>query len=128
MGKMPVAEAVERYVSLQNEIKGLQLEFDEIKQMLIDFCQAEGLNRVYGTEHAITYKLVEKAGFSEDEIRALLEPDGLWVRVLGLDQAKLRELAADEAVAQEVRRKLEALKQVISRYPQLWVRRLVGEE
>ena len=119
---------MERYVSLQSEIKGLQLEFDEIKQMLIDFCQAEGLNRVYGTEHAITYKLVEKAGFSEDEVRALLEPEGLWGRVLGLDQAKLRELAADEAVAQEVRRKLEALKQVISRYPQLWVRRLVGEE
>ena len=128
LGGMPVAEAVERYVSLQNEIKELQLKLEEIKQMLIDFCQAEGLNRVYGTEHAITYKLVEKAGFSEDEVRALLEPEGLWGRVLGLDRVKLNQLVTDEAVAQEVRRKLEALKQVISSYPQLWVRRLVEEE
>jgi len=125
---MPVAEAVERYVSLQSQIKELQLQFDEIKQTIIDFCQAEGLNRVYGRENAITYKLVEKTGFSEDEVRALLEPMGLWNRVLSLDQSRLRQLVTDETVAEEVRRKLEALKQVISTYPQLWGRRLAEEE
>ena len=128
LGGMAVAGAVKRYVSLQSQIKELQLEFDEIKQMIIDFCQAEGLNRVYGREHAITYKLVEKAGFTEDEVRALLEPEGLWNRVLGLDQSRLRQLATDEAVAKDIRRKLEALRQVISTYPQLWVRRLIEEE
>jgi len=128
LGGMAVAEAVKRYVSLQSQIKELQLEFDEIKQMIIDFCQAEGLNRVYGREHAITYKLVEKAGFSEDEVRALLEPEGLWNRVLGLDQSRLRQLVTDEAVAKDIRRKLEALRQVISTHPQLWVRRLIEEE
>jgi len=128
LGGMAVAEAVERYVSLQNEIKELQLKFDELKQMIVDFCQAEGLNRVYGREHALTYKLVERAGFSEDEVRALLEPEGLWERVLSFDPSKLKELIADEAVAQEVRGKLEALKQVISTHPQLWLRRLVEEE
>jgi len=125
---MPVAEAVERYVSLQSQIKEQQLQFDEIKQMIIDFCQAEGLNRVYGREHAITYKLVERAGFSEDEVRALLEPEGLWERVLSLDQSRLRQLVADEAVVRDIRHKLEALKQVISTHPQLWVRRLIEEE
>jgi putative RecB family exonuclease len=127
-GGMPVAEAVERYISLQSQIKELQLQFDEIKQTIIDFCQAEGLNRVYGRENAITYKLVEKAGFSEDEVRALLEPLGLWNRVLGLDQSRLKQLITDETVAAEVRRKLGALKQVISTYPQLWGRKLAEEE
>ena len=128
LGGMGAAEAVERYVSLQNEIKELQLKFDELKQMLVDFCQAGGLNRVYGREHALTYKLVERAGFSEDEVRALLEPEGLWGRVLSFDQSKLKELISDEGVAEEVRRKLEALKQVVSTHPQLWLRRLVEEE
>ena len=123
-----MAEAVERYVALQREIKELQLKFDELKQMIVDFCQAEGLNRVYGTEHALTYKLVERTGFSEDEVRALLEPEGFWPRVLSFDQSKLKELITNEAVAQEVRRKLEALKQVISTHPQLWLRKLVEEE
>jgi putative RecB family exonuclease len=128
LGGIAVAEAVERYVSLQSQIKELQLEFEEIKQMLVGFCQAEGLNRVYGSDHALTYKLVEKTGFSEDEVRALLEPEGLWSRVLSLDQSKLKQLITDEVVAQDIRRKLEALKQVISTYPQFWPRKLIEEE
>ncbi len=125
---MAVDEAVEHYISLQSQIKELQLKFDELKQMIIDFCQAEGLNRVYGKEHAITYKLVEKTGFGEDEVRALLEPEGLWQQVLSLDQSKLKQLATDEEVAKDIKDKLEALKQVVATSPRLWVRRLIEEE
>jgi len=125
---MTIDEAVEGFVSLQNQIKELQLQLDEIKQMVTDFCQAEGLKRVYGKEHAITYKLVERAGFSEDEVRALLEPEGLWNRVLSFDQSRLKQLIADEETAKGIRDKLEGLKRVISTYPRLSVRRLIEEE
>ncbi len=125
---MAVDEAVEKYVSLQGQIRELQLKFEEIKQVIIDFCQAEGLNRVYGREHAITYKLVERTGFSEDEVRALLEPEGLWNRVLSLDQSNLNQLITDEEVAKDIKDKLEALRQVVSSSPRLWVRRLIEEE
>ncbi len=127
-GEVAVAGVVERYVSLQSQIKELQLELNEIKQGLADFCLAEGLNRVYGAEHALTYKLVEKTGFNEEEVRALLEPAGLLDRVLSLDSARLKELISDEAVAKDIRNKLEALKQVVASYPQFWPRRLVEEE
>lgn len=123
-----VPQSVERYVALQKEIKGLELELDELKATIAAFCQAEGLNRVYGTNHALTYKMVERAGYSEAEVKALLEPEGLWPRVLGFDQFKLKELIKDEAVARELRQKLAELKQVVSASPQLWVRRLVEEE
>ena len=125
---MAVDEAVEKYISLQGQIRELQLQLEEIKQLIIDFCQAEGLNRVYGREHAITYKLVERTGFSEDEVRALLEPEGLWNRVLSLDQSNLNQLITDEKVVKDIRDKLEALRQVISSSPRLWVRRLIEEE
>ncbi len=125
---MAVDEAVEHYVSLQGQIKELESQLEEIKQVIIDFCQAEGLNRVYGREHAITYRLVDKTGFSEGEVRALLEPEGLWHRVLSLDQSQLKQLITDEAVAKDIRHKLEALRQVISSSPRLWVRRLIEEE
>ena len=125
---MVVDEAVERYVSLQAQIKDLETQLGEIKQMIINFCQAEGLNRVYGREHAVTYRLVDKAGFSEGEVRALLEPEGLWQQVLSLDQSRLKQLITDEAVAEDIRHNLEALRQVISSSPRLWVRRLIEEE
>ena len=122
------ADAVERYASLQEQIKELQLEIDEIKQTIVDFCQAQGLNRVFGSEHAITYKLMERTGFSEDEARAILEPEGLWDRVLSFDQSQLKQLLADEEVAGDIRNKLKALKQVVSTYPQLWVKGLAEQE
>ena len=128
LGGVAVAEAVEHYVSLQSQIKELQSQFEEVKKRLIDFCQAEGLNRAYGREHAITYKLVEKTGFSEDEVRALLESEGLWHRVLSLDQSRLRQFITDEAIAKDIRDKLEALRQIVSTYPQLWARRITEEE
>ena len=117
-----VSDAVEYYVSLQSQIKELQSQLAVVKQMLIDFCQAEGLNRVYGKEHDITCKLVEKTGFSEDEVRALLEPEGLWDRVLSLDQSQLKQLITDEMVAKDFRDKLETLRRVVSSYHQLRVR------
>jgi len=125
---MTAAEAVERYVSLQNQIKELEAQLEETRQMIIDYCQAEGLNRVYGRENAITYKLVERMGFDEDEIKVLLEPEGMWERVLGFDQSRIKQLLADEKVAGDIKRKLESLKQVISSSPRLWVRRLTEEE
>ena len=128
LGGMAVDEAVERYVSLQSEIRELQLKLDELRQMLVAYCQTEDLNRVFGSEHALTYKMVEKTGFSEDEVRALLEPEGLLDGVLSLDQSKLRQLISDEAVAEDIRNKLEALRQVISTYPQLYPRKLAQEE
>ena len=113
---------------MQGQLKELGAQLEEIKQMITDFCQAEGLNRVYGKEHAITYKLVDKAGFSEDEVRALLEPEGLWQRVLSLDQSRLKQLISDETVARDIRHQLAALRQVIASSPRLWVSRLIDDE
>jgi len=71
---------------------------------------------------------MEKTGFSEDEVKALLEPEGLWHKILCLDQSRLRQLITDETVAKDIREKLEALRRVVSAYPQLWVRRIMEEE
>ena len=123
-----VPQSVERYVALQREIKGLELELKELKEMIVAYCQAQGLKRVYGQGHALTYGVRNNENYREDEVKALLEPAGLWPRVLGFDQYKLRELIKDENVAGELRKKLAELKQLVSSSPQLWVRRLVEEE
>jgi RecB family exonuclease len=119
-------DAVERYAALQSQVKELQAQLEEARQTIIEFCQAEGLNRVFGSEHEITYKIMEKTGFNEDEVRALLEPEGLWEKVLGLDQARLKELLADGSIASDLKKRLESLKRVISTYPQLWLKKRAG--
>jgi len=123
-----IIDTVEQYVALQQEIKMLQKRLEELKQTIISYCEAQGLNRVYGRENAITYKLVEMTGFDEAEVRALLEPQGLWERVLSLDPSRLKQLLADECLACELRDQLNALKQITSLSPRLWVRKLREED
>lgn len=126
--ELNIPETVEQYITIQNSIKELRAQLDEIRENITSYCQDNNLNRIFGGEYAITCKLVEKTGFSEDEIRALLEPEGLWQQVLSLDQSKLMKLARDEMVAAEIRDKLDKLKKVISTSPRLWVRRVSQEE
>lgn len=125
---LAAAEAVERYAALQTQIKDLQTDLDEVRQTIIDYCQAEGLNRVYGSENEISYKITEKNGYNEDEIKAVLGPAGLWEKVLGFDQALLKKLITDKVLPADIVKKLASLKKVISSYPQLWLRKSSGEE
>jgi putative RecB family exonuclease len=116
------AEAVERYASIQAEIKGLEKELQIAKQVIIDYCRAEGLNRVFGGEHEANYRMMEKTGFDEDEVRALLEPEGLWERVLCMDAARLKQLMADASLPPEMRKRLESLRRVVSSHAQVWLK------
>ena len=106
----------------------LELKFNDIKQMIINYCQSEGYNRVYSKDNAITYKFVERTGFDEEEVRALLEPEGLWQKVIGFDPSLVRELLADKGLDRDIKDSLQKLKRVTSRYPQLTVKKLAEEE
>jgi hypothetical protein len=123
-----MTEAVEKYVSLQAEMKGLKAQLEEIRQEIIAYCQAEGLSRVFGEEHAITCKPQEKAVFDENGAREILEPEGLWDRVLRFDPAALKELLDDESLPSALRARLEGIRQVVTGSPRLWVRRIGGDE
>jgi putative RecB family exonuclease len=115
-------DAVGRYADLQAQIKELQAQLEEARQAIIDYCQKEGLNRVFGSEYDITYKLAERTGFDEEEVRTLLEPAGLWEKVLGFDPSLLKQLLSDDTAPGDIRDKLKALRRVMATFPQLRLR------
>ncbi|HTY81970.1 MAG TPA: PD-(D/E)XK nuclease family protein [Dehalococcoidales bacterium] len=117
------SDAVERYASLQVMIKDLQSQLDETRREIVEFCQKEGICRVFGSEHEMTYKIVERAGYAEDEVRAVLEPLGIWESVVGLDPARLKQLLADGALAADIKKKIEGLKKITSSYPLVWLKK-----
>jgi putative RecB family exonuclease len=131
-GQAPLPEtiaagAVEKYAEINVKIKELQTQLEEARQIIIEYCQSHGLNRVFGSEYEATYRMMERAGFSEDEVRAVLEPAGLWEKVIGLDQSRLKQFLANEA-APEIIKKIDSLKRITSTYPQLWLKKSGGEE
>lgn len=125
---MVIEDAIERYVDLQNQVKTLEAELNLVRQMILDFCQAEDVTRVFGRSHAITYGLVGRSGYDEEEVKALLQPQGLWDKVLSFDQTKVKELLESVDITRDLKKRLQAIKHVMSQSPRLWVKELEEDE
>jgi putative RecB family exonuclease len=122
------ADAANRYTALQVKIKELETELNDVRQNIVSYCREQGLNRVFGDSCQITYRMVEKAGYDEAGVKEVLEPQGLWEKVLSFDQALLNRLVSQGALSPELKRKIESLKRITSAYPQLWVKKSAAEE
>jgi RecB family exonuclease len=121
-------DAVEKYAKLQTQIKELQAQLEETRQKIIEYCQSSSINRVYGNTCDVTCKISERTGFDEDGVRSVLEAAGLWEKVVGLDQSRLKQLLADKSLDRSIRDKLESLRRVTSAFPQLWVKKHEEED
>jgi putative RecB family exonuclease len=128
MPGIAAADEVEKYAALQAQIKELQEQLNEAKRKIIEYCQSEEMNRVFGGEHEITYRLIERTGYNEEDIRAVLEPAGLWDRVQSFDQSLLKKIISDAATTADIKQQLESLKKVTSSYPQLYLKKRGAEE
>jgi putative RecB family exonuclease len=122
------AEAANRYAELQAKIKELETELSTVKQSIVNYCQTQNLNRVFGDSCQITYKTVEKTGYDEADVRRTLEPLGLWSKVLSFDTGLLKQLLADSEIPEGTRQKINSLKKVVSAYPQLWLKHNTPDE
>jgi putative RecB family exonuclease len=123
-----VPEAVDRYVEIKSRISELELELEELKEQLFDYCECQQLNRLYSPKHALTFRHIERMGFSEPEVKALLEPLGLWSKVLGFNEAMVKQFIDSCEATSNIRRELEKLRKVKREYSQFNVKKLTNEE
>ena len=117
-----IADVIERYAALQDEYKIVEKELNELKNLIIRYCEVGGVNRVFGTEHSITYKAIQRTGYDEDKIKSLLEPAGLWDRALKFDPAKLSAILKSDDVPATIKERISSLVEVVSSYPRLWLK------
>lgn len=118
------SEIVELYASLQSQKKDLELQLDALKQLIYTFCADNGYSRLYGPQHAITYRIMNRNEFSEEEVKAILEPAGLWQQVLSFDPSLVKELLETDTLKSELRQQLEGLRRITSSFPMLSVKKL----
>jgi putative RecB family exonuclease len=119
-------EVVEQYAALQNQKKTLENQIEGLKEMICRYCESQGYNRLYGRDHTVSYKKMERTGFAEDKVKAILENTGLWPRVLKFDPALVKALLEADYLNPELRKKLAALKEITSSYPMLSLKRIKG--
>lgn len=77
-----------------------------------------------GRNHSITYSLIQRTGYNEEKAQAVLEPAGLWDKVLKFDSARLTTILKGSEVPLEIKERIDSLAKVVSSYPRLWVKEL----
>lgn len=82
----PLAALVDRYVAVSAQVGALTAEKDALSEEIVRRAGEEGLEQVFGTDHAIKvyrYEGVCLPGKDEpgrDEVERILREDGLWER------------------------------------------------
>ncbi|MFC1945783.1 RecB family exonuclease [Chloroflexota bacterium] len=125
---LEIGGTVERYAALQQQATEIKLAINDLKERIIEYCRLHEYSRVFGSEHAVTLRELSRSGYTEEVVRPVLEKAGLWPQVLAFDPARLKIILEDDTVPPEMREELRSLKEVISQYPQLYVKRLDNED
>lgn len=88
-------QLVNRYVELQDQIKMLNAELEDVKGALLAFAKQEGVSAVAGSGHKVRiakYQDIKIPKEREEEVRRLLQEYGLWTDASRVDLFRLRDV------------------------------------
>jgi CRISPR/Cas system-associated exonuclease Cas4 (RecB family) len=103
------ASLVERYGAIKDEIRALGGALEEVREPLERFFAATGERSAEGERYRVSGSLGRSRRFDHDELRRLLEPEGLWERVLAPDWHAEEALLEDPGLPAELRARLEQI-------------------
>jgi RecB family exonuclease len=107
-----IEQVVEQYGELKAEYKELDLKEKELREILVKYFEEKGVREVLSGKHRIFQVISKKDEYDENEVRKILEPEGLWERVISLNGKMLSELLADPRLPTDVRNRLDSIKTV----------------
>ncbi|MDI6689643.1 MAG: PD-(D/E)XK nuclease family protein [Actinomycetota bacterium] len=122
-----VEKVVDEYAELKRKLKEINLKLDELQEIIHDYCEKHGLSRLYSDKVAISRKPRLIQSYNIDKLRKVLEPLGLWERILRVDGRALKELLNSDDIKEEVKGLIESAKEVEDITYALYVREIQRE-
>ncbi len=119
-----IKEVVEEYVRMREEAKGIEERLEELKDIINKYCDENQVERIFGTEHFITRRLIETRGFEEEDVRDVLKNAGLWERAVKFESPLVKKLLEDLSLDKTIRRELENRKKVLSAYHKFYYKEI----
>ncbi|UCE73941.1 MAG: PD-(D/E)XK nuclease family protein, partial [Methanomassiliicoccales archaeon] len=101
--KVNIQQTIEEYSQLKDEERRLGKKIKELAENIHEYCEKEGLGRVFGKDHAVTRICSERKGFDEVRLKELLEPLGLWERVLSYDDSLAKKLLENGDIEEKLK-------------------------
>jgi len=123
-GKIDIQQTIEEYSSLKDKEKELNIRIRAIAERINAYCEEKGLSRIFGERHAITRTKSERKGYDEARLKELLEPKGLWEKLLSYDDSLIKELLSSDEIDEDLKAEIRKLEEVKKTYHQLRVKEL----
>lgn len=98
-----MTEVVDEWIGLKREGRRVYRRIDELAGLINAFCDEHNYRRLFGTDGAaIDRRPQHITAPDEAKLRAVLEPLGLWERVLSVDPAKVNALIESRTLPPDV--------------------------
>jgi RecB family exonuclease len=118
-----MTEIVDEWIALKRRSRETYTRLDELAPLINAFADEHGYRRLYGSDGAaIDRRPQHVTAPVEERVREVLEPLGLWDRVLSVDHAKLNELIASRTLPPQVEDRLLASREEVRTQHALYLR------
>jgi RecB family exonuclease len=117
-----INQLVEEFGQLKEERKNLERRLKELKVLLDKVFEKEQAERLFSENFLITRKEKKRYEYDLKSLKNVLEPSGLWEKVVTIDALKLQEVLAE--ASEDLKRAIEKSRQLVSHSHTLYVRKL----
>jgi RecB family exonuclease len=109
-----MTEIVDEWIALKRQTRAAYRRFDELTPLINAFADEHGYRRLFGSDGAaIDRRPQHVTAPIEEQVRAILEPLGLWEQVRSIDPAKLNALIESRTLPPDVEDRLLASREEV---------------
>ncbi|HXY73595.1 MAG TPA: hypothetical protein VEM41_13740, partial [Actinomycetota bacterium] len=110
-------------IGLKREDWATYRRLEDLKALINAFCEEHGYQRLFGTDGAAIDRRAQHVTAPDaDRVREILEPLGLWDRVMTVDPKKLTELIESRTLPPDVEDALLASREEVRTQHALYLR------
>jgi putative RecB family exonuclease len=115
--------AVDEWIELKRRGREIYRRLDELAALINAFSDEHGYRRLFGTDGAAVDRRAQHVTAPDEaKLRRILEPLGLWERVLSVDPAKLQTLIESRTLAPDVEDAVLASREEVRTQYALWLK------
>jgi hypothetical protein len=103
---------VEEYGNLYQKRKEINARLKEISHAIHAYCENEGVNRLFAEKYIITRYTRPSHTYSEEKLKEILSPLGLWEKVLKVDKREVDKIISRDDVDVEIKKAIKEAREV----------------
>jgi hypothetical protein len=118
-----MTETVDEWIELKRSGRQVYRRLDELNALINAFCDEHGYRRLFGTDGAAVDRRPQHVTAPDEaRLRTILEPLGLWERVLSVDPAKIQALVESRTLSPDVEDAILASREEVRTQYALWLK------